>query len=107
MESGGATNRWQEHGAYSRKHLTPDENEDVLVKLECMYVAHYRPVSELDLREVHKLAALDWRLQRYGRMEAETLTHHGYESEQEGLAPYAGAGWECSMTAPNTVPFKP
>jgi hypothetical protein len=26
-------------------------------------------------------------------MEAEILREHGYESEQEGVAPYAGAGW--------------
>jgi hypothetical protein len=81
------------HGAYSKKHLTPDENDDELARLERTYVAHYRPVSELELREVRQLAALDWRLQRYGRVEAEILREHGYESEQEGLAPYAGAGW--------------
>src|SRR5258708_4491269 len=75
------------HGAYSKKHLTPDENDQELARLERTYVTHYRPVSELELQEVRKLAALDWRLQRYGRMEGEILMHHGYESETEGLAP--------------------
>ncbi len=84
------------HGAYSKKALTPDENEADLVKLERMYVAHYRPPSELELHDVRQLALLDWRLQRFGRLEAEILTLHGFEREHErgteGFE-YGGAGW--------------
>jgi hypothetical protein len=84
------------HGAYSKKALTPDENEADLAKLERVYVAHYRPPSELELHDVRQLALLDWRLQRFGRLEAEILTLHGYEREHErgteGFE-YGGAGW--------------
>ena len=84
------------HGAYSNKLLTPDENDTELARLERMYVAHYRPPSELGLHDVRQLAALDWRLQRYPRMEAEILTLHGYERAHErgteGFE-YGGAGW--------------
>jgi hypothetical protein len=84
------------HGAHSKNLLTPDENDADLARLERMYVAHYRPPSELELHDVRQLAALDWRLQRYGQMEAEILTLHGYEREHEqgteGFE-YGGAGW--------------
>jgi hypothetical protein len=84
------------HGAYSKNLLTPDENDADLARLERMYVAHYRPPSELELDDVRQLATLAWRLQRYARLETEILTLHGYEREQErgteGFE-YGGAGW--------------
>jgi hypothetical protein len=93
------------HGAYSKKLTTPDEDDTELARLERMYVAHYRPASELELHEVRQLAALDWRVQRYGRLETEILTLHGYEREHERGSEgfeYAGAGWgmthDCSKT---------
>jgi hypothetical protein len=97
------------HGAYSKNALTPDENDAYLAKLERMYVAHYRPPTELDLYDVRKLALLDWRLQRYGRLEAELLTLHGYEREhergKEGFEYGALAGaWR--MTARRPEPSK-
>lgn len=84
------------HGAYSKKVLTPDEHDTELARLESDYVAHYHPASELELRDVRQLAILDWRLQRYGRMEAEILEFHGYEREHENgneTFEYGGAGW--------------
>ena len=84
------------HGAYSKHLLTPDENDADLERLERKYVAHYRPTSELELEEVRQLAGLAWRLRRYGRMEAEVLTDHGYECEHENGKDefyYGGAGW--------------
>ena len=76
-----------------------------MLRLERMYVAHYRPASELERHEVRQLAVLDWRIQRYSRMETEILTLHGYEREHEQgneTFEYAGAGWgmshDCSKT---------
>jgi len=93
------------HGAYNKKFLLPDEQEADLARLERRYVAHYRPTSELERGHVLQLAALDWRLQRYGRLEAEILTLHGYERENESGGEgfeYCGAGWgmthDCSKT---------
>jgi hypothetical protein len=83
------------HGAYSQK-LTPDEDDREFAALERIYVAHYRPLSEFELREVRQLAVMDWRLERYGRMEAEILDINGFEREHErgpeGFE-YGGAGW--------------
>jgi len=84
------------HGAYGKKFLTPDENDDELAELERKYVAHYRPCSPLELHDVRQLAIMDWRLQRFGRLEAEILTLHGYEREHENgktSFEFAGAGW--------------
>lgn len=84
------------HGAYGKKFLTPDENDAELAELERRYVAHYRPCSALGLHDVRHLALMDWRLQRYARLEAEILESHGYERGDENPAEsfeYAGAGW--------------
>jgi hypothetical protein len=84
------------HGAYSKQLLTPDESDADLARLERMYVAHYRPPTELELEEVRQLASLAWRLGRYARMETEILTDHGYEREHDqGIDQfsYAGPGW--------------
>ena len=84
------------HGAYGKKILTPDENDAELAELERKYVAHYKPCSPLELHDVRQLAVMDWRLQRYGRLEAEILMLHGYERELENGTQsfeFAGSGW--------------
>jgi hypothetical protein len=84
------------HGVYSKHLITPDENDSDLARLERSYVAYYRPPSEFELGQVRDLAGLAWRLRRYGRMESEILSDHGFEQEHEhgqDQFHYAGAGW--------------
>ena len=91
------------HGGYA-KILIPDESDKDLVRLKRIYLAHYRPRTALEQQHVLKLAVLEWRFQRFARMEAEILTAHGYEcdSEQNSEYYYAGAGWgftnDCKKT---------
>lgn len=95
----------KKHGAYGKKFLTPDEDDAELAALERKYVAHYRPPSPLELHDVRQLALMDWRLQRYARLEAESLTLHGYEREHDNAVEsleFASAGWgmihDCSKS---------
>lgn len=91
------------HGGYAIV-LTPDETNKDLVRLQKLYLAHYRPNKQLDIEQVRVLAWLDFRLRRYGRMEGEILTAHGFERDPEHQQDfyYAGVGWgfsnDCGKT---------
>jgi hypothetical protein len=85
------------HGGYAKALLTPDELDVDFTQWKNIFFARYSPQNEFDQYEVESLAALAWRLRRFGRMEAEILSIHGYEpQDQVGSAEqdhYAGAGW--------------
>src|SRR5208282_5811399 len=97
-----ASHNSRKHGAYAKELLTPDEQAADLERLECTYFDHYRPTSEFEKLQVQRLAGLDWRLRRCGRMEAEILGVHGYEKaepQSSEMPEYAGAGWGFSHDA--------
>jgi len=82
------------HGAFATQILTPDEHAEDRRAFDRLYLEHYSPRTQLDRHQVLSLAALGWRLRRYGRMDTEILTVHGYEpGETNAGCYYAGAGW--------------
>ena len=85
------------HGAYT-KIVTPDEKDKEWLRLQRVYLDHYQPTNPVDQEQVCELAALASRLRRYGRMEGEILTSHGFEPDpdHEREFYYAGAGWAFS-----------
>jgi hypothetical protein len=85
------------HGGYA-KMVTPDESEKDLLRLQRAFLEHYHPASAVEHAQVLELGLLASRVRRYGRMEGEILTNHGFDPDPEHDQEiyYAGAGWAFS-----------